>query len=71
VRFGRKVELSEAEHRAVTESLAAPPQLKRTRQTLEKDREWDGETNLGSPRDEAAALAALVRSGRAYTGDVR
>jgi hypothetical protein len=61
----RKVELFEAGHRAVAESLAAPPQFKRTRQTLQKDREWEGETNLGSPREESAALAALVRSGRA------
>ena len=41
------------------------------RERTAKVREWDGETRLGSPRREAAALAALVRAGRATAQDLR
>jgi hypothetical protein len=68
----RKIASLESERRTVAQSLATPaPPLRRSLQRIEKTREWDGDTHLGSPRIEAEALAALVRTGRATAQDLR
>jgi hypothetical protein len=67
----RKIASLESERHAAAQSLATPPPLRRSLQRTEKTREWDGDTQLGSPRIEAEALAALVRTGRATAQDLR